>query len=440
MHIRSVRASLVLGSTAALAVILTSPSAPAQRPGINEEESKVPAYTLPDPLVCRDGTKVEDAATWRAKRRPELMELFASQVYGRTPAKRIAVRAEELSRHDDAIGGKAVMRQVRLRFGDAPGGPAVDLLIFVPKASSGPVPAFLGLNFGGNQAVHPDPRILLSKSWMRDDPKGGVEDHRATEASRGKNASRWPVATIVDRGYALVTAYYGDIDPDYDDGFRNGVHPLFRENGESEPAPDAWGSIGAWAWGLSRALDYLESDRGIDAKRVVVMGHSRLGKTALWAGAQDERFAVVISNNSGEGGAALARRRFGETTKAINTAFPHWFCDNFLRYNDREDDLPVDQHELIALITPRPVLVCSAEEDKWADPKGEFLAALGADPVYRLLGTDGMAAKEMPPLNTPILSTVGYHIRPGKHDVTEVDWSIYLDFADKHLGRSPGPQ
>src|ERR1043166_1059858 len=339
----------------------------------NYDESKVPAYTLPDPLVRVDGRKVADVKTWQTKRRTEILELFRTHVYGRSPGRPAKMKFEVTSLDRKALGGTATRKQVSVYFTGEKTGPQMEILLYLPNDAKRRVPAFLGMNFEGNHTIHSDPGITLAKQWKRPSPGAAVTENRAAAESRGQQASRWQVEKILQRGYAVATIFYGDVEPDFADGWK----------------------LGAWAWGLSRALDYLETDKDIDAKRVAVIGHSRLGKTALWAGAQDERFAIVISNDSGCGGAALSKRQFGETVERINTSFPHWFCGNFKKYNLKEDDLPVDQHELIALVAPRPVYVASAEEDRWADPRGEFLSAKNAEPVYRLFGKRGLGVDEM---------------------------------------------
>lgn len=393
--------------------------------------------TMPNVLRSRDGETIDTREQWLQQRRPEILELFRKHMYGRAPDPS-PVRIESAS-EAIALDGKAVRKQWRLRYADADEA-YFEVLLYLPKDAKGPVPTFLALNFFGNQSVHSDQGIRVTTRWVYNDPELKIQDNRATEALRGAYAERWPIEKILARGYGVATVHYADIDPDYDDGFKNGVHGVLdapREGSRAghERADDAWGAIGAWAWGLSRVLDGLEQDDDVDQKRVLLLGHSRLGKTALWAGAQDERFAMVIANDSGCGGAAYGRRQFGESIASINKAFPHWFNRAFRAYADREYDLPVDQHLLIAAIAPRPAYVASAELDAWADPLGEFLSVVGAAPAYRLLGTEGLPTNELPKVDQPVHGQLGYHNRSGSHDLTWRDWEQFLAFADRHLKR-----
>ena len=241
----------------------------------------------------------------------------------------------------------------------------------------------------------------------------------------------------MQRGYVAAAFHKADIDPDKHDGFTNGVHGIYDRKDTKRP-PDAWATIAAWAWGTSRVMDYFETDPDIDAKHIALVGHSRGGKTSLWCGANDERFSLVISNSSGCTGAALARRKKGETVSAINRGFPHWFCDTYNKFNGKEEELPIDQHMLIALMAPRLVYVASSANDAWADPLGEFLSCVHAAPAYKLLGLEGLGTSTMPLAGKPIQTgRIGYHLRVGKHNMTEYDWNCFMDFADKHWKNQP---
>jgi hypothetical protein len=409
-----------------LAIFILGSASAQQKFVANYDESKMPAFTLPDPLVFQNGQQVKTASDW-GKRRDELFKLFETEEFGISPVWKGKVTAAEMSSDMNALGGTAIRKEMKLTFRNGQKEISLALLLYLPKNVK-KAPLFLGYNFNGNHTVTDEPGIALPMIWPR--TNGPAE--KAKEADRGKSYSNWQVKELINRGYGLATAYYCDVDPDFDDGFKNGIHSLY----DQPPTADSWGSIAGWAFGLSRIMDYLETVPAVDAKKVAVFGHSRLGKAAIWAGVTDKRFALVISNNSGCGGAALSKRIYGETVGSINRSFPHWFCENFNKYNEKEDQLPFDQHELLALIAPRPLYVASAEEDKWADPKGEFLSCVFASPVYKLLGREGFPGKEMPPVNSPVVGTIGYHIRTGGHDVTLYDWQQYMGFADKFLKNS----
>jgi hypothetical protein len=411
--------------------ILLGSVALAQQPSTNYDEAKVPAYTLPELLVMKSGARVSTAADW-TKRRAEVLSLLETEMFGRAPGRPQQMRFEVDATDSAALGGLAIRKQVSIHVA----GKRLGLLLYLPAKAKGRSPVFVGLGFGPNQGVSHDPGIPLAGTWVQNNETKAIELQPARESSRGSEASRWQLETVLARGYGLATMYYGDIEPDIDGAMKLGVRGAYLRNGQNAPADGEWGAIAAWAWGLSRVADYLAQDQDVDAAHLALVGHSRLGKTALWAGAMDTRFGLVISNDSGEGGAAISRRRFGETVADLNRRFPHWFCGNYHRYSDREDEMPFDSHMLLALIAPRPLYVASAEDDQWADPKGEFLGAVAASDVYELLGRKGVGTRQMPAVNQPVGDTVRYHVRTGKHDITAYDWEQYLDFADRQFRRA----
>lgn len=380
---------------------------------------------LPDPLTTFSGYPVRTPAEWRA-RRSELKRLFQHYMYGYFP-RRSPVRPTVEWEDAGFLDGKATLREVTLRFGPAPT-PPLSLLVALPNGASGGSPAFLGLNFCGNHAVVDHPRVRVPDVWMY--PKyPGVVGNRATEAGRGKQQEVWNVEETLSRGYAFACVYNGDIDPDVPD-FTDGVHPHFRSTAPDAPGPHDWGTIAAWAWGLHRCVDYLVTEPRIDRQRIAVVGHSRNGKTALLAGAFDERIALAIAHQAGCGGTAPSRGKIGESVQRINTSFPHWFNDTFPRFNACPQRLPFDQHCLAALMAPRPVLFSNATEDTWANPDGQFEMLRAAEPVYQLLGVDARVGSVPGQI---LASPLGYFIRLGQHSMTREDWSAFWLFADRHL-------
>jgi hypothetical protein len=386
---------------------------------------------LPDPTVMFDGTKITTKEQWEARRRPELKALFEHYVYGKYPAKPEKVTGKVLFEDPKALGGKGTLREVEITFGP-PGASKIYLLMAVPNGKT-PAGCFVGTNFGGNHLLTADERVRIPTAWVPANYPG-VKDNKASAEGRGKQADTWPLEEIIGRGYAVATFYCGDVQPDRPN-VREGMRATMPDSDKptlgNETATITW-----WAWGVHRAVDYLTTHNAIDPKRIAVVGHSRLGKTALLAGAFDDRIAVVIPNQAGCGGSGPSRHADpkAETVKRINTSFPHWFCDNFKAFNDDPSKLPVDQNCLVALCAPRPVLFTNAAEDLWANPSGQFEVLKAANPAYKLYGFDGITAEKMPSPGDPLIdSRLGYWIRPGKHAMTPDDWKIYADFADKWL-------
>jgi len=373
-----------------------------KRPGFNYDESKVPDYTLPDPLIAEDGSSVSTAKQWNESRREEIMNIFRDKVYGRRPGADYELGFEQTASDSHALGGKATGRSMIARVSIGERSFSWHFVLFLPKEGKGPERAVILIN---NRYFIP-----LDKAATEHDPF-------------------WSVQQIIDRGYATASFHTSHVDPDNKNGYADGIRSFFA-NG-APPEDNAWRSLSAWGWAASRVLDYMETVDEIDAGRTAVVGHSRGGKTSLWAAAEDTRFAIGYSNNSGCGGAALSRRAYGETVARITSSFPHWFCPPFAAFGVKESDLPVDQHELIGLIAPRGVYVTSADEDLWADPKGEYSSIVSAAPVFNLLGKSSITEFQMPPLNLPrVVGQTGYHIRSGEHNLKDLDWKWFLDFAD----------
>jgi hypothetical protein len=375
----------------------------------NYDEARIGTYTLPDPLVLQNGQPVRDADTWFKQRRPELLRLYETEIYGRVPERAPQVTFAVVETDPGAMNGTAVRKEIVGYFGDKPDGPAVHVHLYLPAKAAGRVPVLLHLLFFGDPPA---------------DAANGL--HRFSEIG--------PVADILARGYGYAMFRYTEVQADSANTHQSGVIGLALAPGQAKPAADEWGAISAWAWSASRVLDYFGTDPAVDARHVALIGHSRLGKTVLWAGAQDPRFALVFSSCAGEMGSALSRRDYGETVDDMAASFPWWFAGNFQKYPGHWNDMPVDAHMLIALNAPHPVFITAGTQDQWADPRGEFLAAVAAGPVYRLLGKKDLGTSDGPPLDTPLITgDLGFLYHTGVHTIAPADWNAFLAFADKYL-------
>ena len=388
----------------------------------NYYEDKVAPYTLPDPLVLADGRPVRDADTWFKQRRPELIKLYETEIYGRVPANAPKVRFEVVEKDVSALDGAARRQRITGHFGDKPDGPAVNVMLYLPTKATGPVPLVLHITFGGDPLLAPPPAPVAP---------GATSPRRFNDIG--------PIAEVLARNYGYAVVRYSEIQADNKEGYTGGVIGLALAPGRAKPAPDEWGTIAAWTWGLSRIMDYFETDPAIDAKRVALVGHSRLGKTVLWSGATDPRYALIYSSQSGEMGAALSRRDFGETVDDMAASYGYQFAGNLQKYPGHWNEMPHEGHLLIALCAPHPVFISGGSGDEWSDPHGMFLATVAAGPVWRLLGKTDLGATEMPALDVPVASgTLAFLNHNGPHVISPLDWQTFLDFADRHLRPSVG--
>jgi dienelactone hydrolase len=418
------------GTPFLVSLVLGLLAGPTSRAATNSfpEVSSLPAQSaFPDPMVMLDGRRITTRDQWSNERRPELKALLQHYMYGAIPPKPAHMQTRVLREHHDFLAGKATLKLVRLEMG-LTNAPQIDLMVVLPNERTAPAPLFLAMDFCGNHALTDDPRVPLARSWLNNRCQG-CTNNAATEAARGSQARDWPLAEIVRRGYGLAAFYSGDVDPDRKE-VSEGVYAWLAAGDSAKNNPTNRGTIAAWAWGYHRCVDYLVTDRDVDAHRIAALGHSRNGKTALLAAAFDARIAMAFPHQAGCGGSAPSRSQTGESVKAINDGFPHWFNAQFKLFNDAPERLPFDQNCLVALCAPRPVLFTAATGDQWSNPAGQFQVLQAADPVYRFLGTEGLAAKEAPPVRKLVASRLGYYVREGKHSMTPDDWGVFMDFAD----------
>lgn len=396
---------------------------------VNYQESEVGVYSLPDPLTLANGGKVSDADTWFAERRPELVELLETEMYGKTPGRPDDLHFDVFEEGTPSFDGQALRKQVTIYFTDDRDDYYVDVLIYLPADADGPVPLLLQAGWSANNLSVDDEGIKVGRSWNRQ------EQVREPATGGQRFGAGLNVMQLIERGYGTATFNYNDIEPDALDSMAGSVRSALMPSGQTEPAADEWRAIAAWAWGISRIVDYLETDADIDAERIAITGASRLGQTSLWAGARDERIALTIASVSGAGGAALGRRDYGETVAHLvaPSRFPYWYAGNYANWAGRMAEAPFDSHLVISLMAPRPLLLQTGLTDKWSDPYGEFLAAKAATPVYELLGESGIEQYSQPPIGEPLMGTLGYLMHDGGHGVVPADWLVFLDFMDEHL-------
>jgi len=395
---------------------------------VNYDEEKVGSYTLPDVLTLKNGKKVTTVKEWNEQRRPELLKLFEEHQFGKMPPRPADMTFNVFDKGTPAFNGKAIRKQVTVFFTKDTSKHKMDLLVYLPANATKPAPLLLVINFNANANAVDDPGVKQGYVWTR--------EGKRIPASEARSFGKLDVNQFISKGIGIATVYYGDIEPDFKDGIKYGIRGHYLKPGATYTAPDEWGAISAWSWGLSRAMDYLETDKQIDAKRIALQGASRLGKTVLWTGVRDQRFKLVIASVSGEGGAALSRRNYGETIAHMTdtSRYYYQFAPNRHNYSSDFNSAPVDAHMLIALMAPRPLLLQTGNTDHWSDPKGEFLAAVAAEPVYKLFGKKGLGTDRMPePGDKTMLNTLGYYMHDGGHGIIPSDWPVFVEYLEKHL-------